>query len=102
MFPIIILLGVVVATIGAIILLPNAIKFAVNSYEPAGYIYDSCLHNGPEEPVTTTEEVYQKCIEDRTEREQAAERSRQINLAIDGGSVLLIGLVLVLFSRKRS
>ena len=100
LFPILTLFGIIVATIGAIIALPNTLKLVLGPTMPA-YIYDTCRYETESASKRTQAIDYEKCLQEAEERERTQQQTRRVESLIDGFSTLLIGLAITAWSRRR-
>lgn len=106
--PILKLVGSVIATIGAIILISAGLKLALPYQNPATdfYLEQSCRDQlaynklQPEVPTEVNPADLQKCLDQHTKNEVQRENKRRLEQSIDGLAFLITGIALVMFNLK--
>lgn len=99
--------GIIMSSIGAIMLLSSSAKLALFEHEPYGYVSsDQCRfdYNKPVVDGVTyerTEDEVKKCLEERKREELLRFQANEKRDIVDGGSILIVGSILLLAFRRR-
>ena len=97
--PILKLIGSIVATIGAIIMISATAKLAINNPQPDPYIYQTCSNEVKKD--TGESQTTEECIENRKMLSQEREQHNLTRAIIDGGSMFVVGGILLLLNKRR-